>query len=415
MTNNSIPDFDAFRAGFPALQAQTYLSISDKMILHAKVRAAIEQHLDRLSMASAGRLDHEVSVEQAREKLARLMTVSPSTIAVTRNVSDGINSVAWALPKPEGRNIVLTASAEHPNNLYPWLRQQKRGLELRIVPESPGGAIDTEAMIAAVDDRTLLMTCPSVSFAPGFRSDLRRLGEVCRKRDIFFLVDGVQTAGILHHDLSQEPIDGFATSASKGLLGAYGIGFLYLSERWIDRLVPAYLSRPAVYQETEDHSSMGDFDYALQPNSRRFEVGSYNLAGAYAVSASLELLLALGSEAIEARVLGLAGDLRDGLAGTTFAPLVTVAETPAMASHIVTVGQLDAGGHDVSTDPRIMALSAHLKGQRITHSIRRGQIRMALHAFNNQQDVAATVAAVAAFPGVCDNPSATQTNLLSEV
>lgn len=324
-------------------------------------------------------------------------------------------TLPWALPKPEGRNIVLTASAEHPNNLYPWLRQQKRGMELRIVPESPGGAIDTEAMIAAVDDRTLLMTCPSVSFAPGFRSDLRRLGEVCRKRDIFFLVDGVQTAGILHHDLSQEPIDGFATSASKGLLGAYGIGFLYLSERWIDRLVPAYLSRPAVYQETEDHSSMGDFDYALQPNSRRFEVGSYNLAGAYAVSASLELLLALGSEAIEARVLGLAGDLRDGLACTTFAPLVTVAEATAMASHIVTVGQLDAGGHDVSTDPRIMALSAHLKGQRITHSIRRGQIRMALRAFNNQQDVAATVAAVAAFPGVCDNPSATQTNLLSEV
>lgn len=383
--------FDTFRAGFPALKTQTYLSIADKMILNDDVRGAIDVYLDRLALASVGRLGHEVTVEAARTKFARLINARPQNIAVTKNVSDGINCVAWSFDKVKGRNAVLCTDVEHPNNIYPWLRQKARGLELRIVPAAEDGQIDTAAMIDAMDDNTIIMTCPSASFAPGYRTDLDRLGEACRKRDVFFLVDGVQTAGVLQHDMSQEPIDGFATSASKGLLGSYGIGFLYISEHWVDRLTPAYLSRPAVFQESEDHSAMGSFDYQLQPNARRYEVGSYNLAGAYAVSASLDLLLDLGPEAIEAYVLSLAGDLRSGLMQTAFASQVTTASDPNKLSHIVTIGKLDAGGHDKSTCPNIMGLSAFLKDHQITHAIRRGQIRMALHAFNNADDVAKTL------------------------
>ncbi|MEQ3625358.1 MAG: aminotransferase class V-fold PLP-dependent enzyme [Celeribacter sp.] len=397
MTQISTPDFAAFRAGFPALRQQTYLSIADKMILHDKVRAAVELHLDRLAHASASRIEHEAEVENARRRFAALVGVSPDTIAITRNVSDGVNALAWARPLADGANMVLTASAEHPNNLYPWLRQQKRGLNLRIVPEGPGGTVDTDAMIAAMDADTVIMTCASASFAPGFRSDLRRLGEACRARGVFFMVDGVQTTGILQHDLSAEPIDAFVTSSSKGLLGAYGFGFLYLAEHWRDRFEPAYLSRPAVYQEGEDHSAMGDYDYMLQPNGRRFEVGSYNLAGAYAVSASLDLLLGLGAAAIEKHALALAAELRDGLSGTAFGALVGQAPDPAQHSHIVTLGTLDAGGHDVSDEPRIMALSAHLKSEQVSHSIRRGQIRMAMHAFNSAADVQRTIEVVDAF------------------
>lgn len=389
--------FDTFRAGFPALKDQTYLSIADKMILNNTVRAAIDVYLDRLALASVGRQGHEASVEEARTKFARLVNAKPESIAVTRNVSDGINSVAWSFPDVQGRNAVLTTDVEHPNNIYPWLRQQERGLELRIVPATAEGKIDTAAMIAAMDENTMIVTCPSISFAPGFRSDLDRLGDACRKRDIFFLVDGVQSAGILHHDMSQEPIDGYATSASKGLLGAYGIGFLYISDRWIDRLTPAYLSRPAVYQETEDHSAMGSFQYQLQPNARRFEVGSYNLAGAYAVSASLDLLLDLGPDQIQKHVLGLASDLRVGLQETAFGPQVTASVDPRELSHIITIGTLDAGGHDTSSCPDIMGLSAQMKENNISHAIRRGQIRMAVHAFNNADDIAKTLETVAKY------------------
>jgi selenocysteine lyase/cysteine desulfurase len=378
-------EFQAFRGGFPALKAQTYLSICDKMIMHERVRASVDSFLDHLTMASANRVDHEVMVTGSREKFAKLMNVDPSTVAATRNVSDGINTVACALPWKDGDNVVVTAEAEHPNSIYPWLRQQRRGLEVRMIPAKPDGSMDTDGMLEAMDKRTILLTCATVTYAPGHRSDIARLGEACRRNGTFFLVDGVQSAGILHHDFGAENIDGFATSTSKGLLGLYGYGFLYVSENWIERMEPAYLSRPAIDMDNEDHSAMGSLDYDLKPDSRRFEVGSYNLAGAYASNESLSMLLDLGSDGIEKRVLGLAGQLHDGLTDAGFPPAVP--GSGPNQSHILTVGEVDAGSHGFSTDPEIERLSATLKEAKVAHTIRRGQVRFAIHAFNDESDI----------------------------
>ena len=385
--------FARFREGFPALKQQTYISICDKMILHDEVRRSIETFLDHLAMASANRVDHEVRVTSARAKFARLMNVEPATIAAVRNVSDGVNTVAWAMPMAESDNVVVSDQAEHPNNLYPWLRLRRRGQDVRMVAPRPDGSLDIAAMIDAIDGRTRIVSCASVTFAPGHRADIARLGEACRARDVFLLVDGVQSAGILAHDLSAEPIDGLATSTSKGLLGLYGFGFLYISPTWIDRLEPAYLSRPAVKMTTDDHSTMGGHHYELQPDSRRFEVGSFNLAGAYAADASLDLLLELGIEAIEARVLPLASALNEGAAAHGLAPAVP-SHGPAQ-SHVVTFGTLDAGGHGFSTDPMVEPVSAALAEAKIAHTIRRGQLRFAIHAYNTEQDIDHAVACIA--------------------
>lgn len=387
------PDFAHFRAGFPALRDKTYLSICDKMILHDQVRAAVDRFLDHLAAASANRVDHEKRVSASRGLFARLVNVAPETIAAVRNVSDGVNSVANAIDWREGDNVVLTADAEHPNNIYPWLRLRQRGIELRAIAPRADGAIDIDAMSAALDGRTRIVTAASATFAPGHRTDLARLGEAARQHDAMLLVDGVQTAGILHHDLSNAPVDGFVTSTSKGLLGLYGYGFLYISPRWIDRLSPAYLSRAGVRETDDDHSTMGGFDYAFQADSRRFEVGSFNLAGAYAAEAALELLLGLGSRAVEQRALRLAGLLHEGLSQAGIAPAVP-GSGPAQ-SHILTLGQLDAGGHGFSSDPLVAPISAALTQNSVVHTIRRGQLRMGLHAYNNEADIHRTVDIIA--------------------
>ena len=384
--------FEQFRRGFPALRVQTYLSICDKMILHDDVRAAIDHFLDHLALASANRVDHEVHVASAREKFARLMNVAPATIAGIRNVSDGTNSIAWAMPWKEGENVVLTSDSEHPNNVYPWLRQRQRGIEVRVIEPLANGAIDIDKMVAAMDGRTRVVTAASATFAPGHRTDLHKLGEAANKNDALLLVDGVQTAGIMHHDLSAEPVGAFATSTSKGLLGLYGFGFLYVSPKWIDRLQPAYLSRSSVMQKTDDHSTMGGFDYAYQPDSRRFEVGSFNLAGAYAVDASLDILLNLGTAAIEKRVLGLASMLHAGAAAAGIEPAVPGGGP--QQSGILTLGKLDAGGHGFSSDPVIAPLSNHLKERKIAHTLRRGQLRFGLHAYNNESDIENAIDAI---------------------
>ncbi len=399
MTSDAAPvpietgSFERFRQGFPALKRKTYLSVCDKMILHDHVRAAVDRFMDHLAEASANRSDHELTVISSRQKFARLMHVDASTVAAVRNVSDGVNTIAWAMPMAGGDNVVVCVNAEHPNNIYPWLRLKRRGNEIRLVGHMPDGSLDIDAMIDAIDDRTRIVTCASVTFAPGHRTDLVKLGEVCRKKGVFLLVDGVQSAGVLAHDLSDLPVDGFTASTSKGLLGLYGYGFLYVSPNWIDRLEPAYLSRPAVAMTTDDHSVMGELDYVYQPDSRRFEVGSYNLAGAYAADASLDLLLELGSEEIESRVLELSTALNEGIAALGLTPAVPA--SGPQQSHIVTVGALDAGGHGFSTDPMITPLSKHLAEAKVIHTIRRGQLRFAVHAYNTMDDIRHTVGVMA--------------------
>ena len=83
----------------------------------------------------------------------------------------------------------------------------------------------------------------TVTFAPGFRTDVAALGRLCRERDVLLLVDAAQSAGVLHTDVQRSGIDAFAVSTQKGLLGLYGMGFLYCRRAWAERLEPAYLAR----------------------------------------------------------------------------------------------------------------------------------------------------------------------------
>jgi cysteine desulfurase / selenocysteine lyase len=378
--------FHNFRRGFPLLKHTTYLSICDKMILHEAVRKSIDEFLDHLANASASRVDHEVKVTTSKAKFAHMMGVHDSTVAAIRNVSDGINTIANAFPFRESSNVVLTRDAEHPNNIYPWLSlRRKKGLEIRLVDPDPDGGINVDRLIDNTDRNTAIITAACVTFAPGHRTELERLGAFCRKNNIFLMIDGVQSAGILHHDLEAENIDGFATSTSKGLLGLYGYGFLYTSKRWLERLEPAYLSRPAVHQGNDDHSVMGEFDYQLRDDAGRFEVGSFNLAGAYAADSSLDLLNNLSTTKIEKHVLRLSEMLNEGLRALGFS--VAVPSYGLRKSHIVTVGALDAGGHGFSSDPKITPVSSRLKESGVIHTIRRGQLRFGLHGFNNDDDV----------------------------
>ena len=93
-------------------------------------------------------------------------------------------------------------------------------------------------------------------------------------------------------DVSRDHIDALVTSTAKGLLGIYGCGFLYCRGEWVERLTPAYLSRPAVELPPDRYSEMAGLDVDMRRDARRFEVGAVDYASCYAVDASLDLLRA---------------------------------------------------------------------------------------------------------------------------
>lgn len=382
------------RAEFPVLEKLTFLNICEKALLPRMSRAAVEMYLDRTQSGRVSRVEHGEYVERAKNKFAELINADSDEVAFTRTVSDGINSIACAIDWHPGENVVITPSLEHGNNAYPWFHLKRSGVELRTVPPD-GGAIDAEAMINAMDERTRVVVAASVTIAPGLRTDIARIGRAARERGVLFVVDGVQSAGVMALDTRTDMFDCLATSTSKGLLGLYGSGFLYCRREVADRLEPVYLSRTGVVGGA--YSEGGSEAYTLAPGARRFEVGSYSMAAAYAMDASLDLILGLGKDAIQRHVLELSGAFTSALEERGLP--VSAPSDSEFRSHIVTVGRLWDGGHDFSNDTRINSIAAHLKANDVAFTIRRGMLRFGFHFFNNMNDVKRALDLIDTCPG----------------
>jgi selenocysteine lyase/cysteine desulfurase len=382
--------FAAARRDFPALEQSTYLDVAARGILSRSVRRALDWQLDDATSFGGHKDQWFAKLEETRGKFARLIGAQPDEIAFTKNVSEGLNMIAAGLPWRDGDTVVVAAEAEHPNNIYPWLNLQRRGVVVKVVA-TDAGEITADRILEAIDPRTRLVTVASQTFSPGLRTDLDAIGAACRARDVFFLVDGAQSVGILDTDVARSAIDGLAVSTSKGLLGLYGLGFLYCRRAWAERIEPAYLARFGVDLDDGHEADMGGFAYALMPGARRFDLGNYNFPAAYAVDASLDRLLELGTPAIEQHVGALAHRLADSLVQLGL-PVYGQGRRDALGS-IVCVGRL-AGGHDTTGDARMAELYQHLQAHGVRLSIRRGVLRFSLHLYNAPEDVERVIALV---------------------
>ena len=380
------PDFEAIRAQFPGTRDKVYMNTAARSLLSSGSRAALDAYLDELSDGRVDKAANFETVERVRDKFARLINAQSDEIAMTKNVSEGLTLIAASLPWQAGDNVVICRGLEHPNNIYPWLNLQNRfGVEVRDVPDRDG-AIDIEAMIDAIDDKTRLVSVSTVTFAPGLRADIPSLGRVCRNKDVFLLVDAVQSVGILDSDVEKLLVDGLAVSTQKGLLGLYGMGFLYCRRAWAERIVPAALARFGVDLGGDVHeATMGDAHYELAPGARRFDLGNYNYPAAYAIEPALDMLLGAGPPAVESYVCGLSHRLAAGLHQLGIPISGDLSGTQLV--HTVTAGHYTPNQHDGAGDAATAALYDHLEANDVILTVRRGMLRFSLHIYNNEADV----------------------------
>ena len=385
------------RSLFPGHATSTYLSTCTRGLLPAPAREALHAHLEELATGSTDKAALFAATEATRAAFARLIRCDSDEVTFTKNVSEGLNMVAASLPWRAGDNVVVCLDLEHPNNVYPWLNQRARnGIEVRTVP-ARNGNIDVTRIIDAIDTHTRVVTLPTVTFAPGFRTDVVTVGRVCRERGVFLLADAVQSVGILDTDVAALKVDGLAVSTQKGLCGLYGMGFLYCRKAWAERLTPASLARFGVDLGEHAHeAATGTPNYALMPGARRFDLGNYNYPAIVVARASLDLLSNVGTQAIDAHVTRLASRLSQDLQALGID--VANPATPTGRGSIVCIGTPDPRAHDRATNPEIAALSDRLSSGGVVHTIRRGMIRLAFHLYNQDSDVERVLELVADAP-----------------
>jgi selenocysteine lyase/cysteine desulfurase len=319
------------------------------------------------------------TLARGRELIASMIGAEPGEIALATNTSFGINLAAFALPLRAG-DVVISPDQEFPANVYPWMQlAARRGVEYRLL-DCPEGVLDAERLEQELaDDRVKAVAVSWVQFASGARVDLKALGTICRKRGVFFVVDGIQGLAPLRLNLRDTPIDIFACGAQKWLLSPWGSAFVYVRRALIEQLEPHDVSWLAV-QNSDDFSRLTDYDLTWRTDARKFEFITLPYQDFAGMNASLGLIHELGLDAVSAHALKLAEQIVRWAADRDDVQLVS----PSDAAHRAAV---------ISVRPRdAKAASAKLTAANVAHSLREGAIRLSPHFYNTEEEVARVLA-----------------------
>ena len=376
---------EKLRALFPGTRDQVYLNVAARGLVPKPVREAVTEYLDECVLGTTDKERLRRRVDETRAAMADLIGADPDEVGITKNVSEGLNLFAASLPWDSGDNVVLCPELEHPNNIYLWYNLERlRGIDVRGIPPE-GGRMPVAAMVEAMDERTRVVTFPSVSFAPGFITDVHALVEGAQSVGALTLVDAAQSIGALRTDVRALGIDALAVATQKCLLALYGFGFLYVRREVAEQLIPVHVARYGIDLGGAHETAYAEGALSYQPGARRFDLGNYNYLGATAAQAALAFIAEIGMEEIEHHVRGLAESLASGLLELGL-PVVGGAPGSDLV-HIVSVGKSGGGRHDTADDPAMNDLHEHLAEHRVRLSIRSGVLRFSIGVYNDQADI----------------------------
>ena len=307
-----VMDPEALRAEFPIVQRWVYLNHAAFSPPPLRARQAFIEHFELGEQtAFENFVEWFDRADRVRALAARLLHTRANLIAFGHATSDGVNLVANGLDWRSGDNVV-TIAGEFPSNVYAWMNLASARGRAEVCPVETSGRYSVSDVERCIDSRTRVLSLSAVSFATGFRAPLEELGQLCRARGVFFVVDGIQAAGAVDLDVERAGIDLMAAHAYKWLMGATGISLIYASERALADLRPTQLGWRSI-AKWKDVSRMLDYRLELPDEARRFEPGMLNFPALAMLEESLDLILKVGIETIEARVLALTDRLAAGL------------------------------------------------------------------------------------------------------
>ncbi|WP_019810896.1 aminotransferase class V-fold PLP-dependent enzyme [Saccharomonospora halophila] len=246
----------------------------------------------------------EVSAEldDVRGTLGALVGAGPDEIAVTDSASRSWLSVFTAVGWAEGDRI-LTGAAEYSSNIIAMLDlAHRRGVRVEVVPSTPEGELDVDALAATLDDDVRMVAVTHAPTNGGLLQPVERIGAVVADSPAFYLVDACQSVGQVPIDLRTLGADALSATGRKYLRAPRGTGFLAVRRGVLDTLHPAHL----------DLTSARIEDGSVRPrdDARRFELFEHNVAAVLGLGEAARYYRAVGPEWAHDRITALAEHLR---------------------------------------------------------------------------------------------------------
>lgn len=314
------------------------------------------------------------TAERVRAAAARLINANADEVTFVKNTSEGINYVASGIQWITGDNVVST-TMEFPANVYPWMALESRGIGLKRVADEDG-RIPFDQIARAIDRRTRLVAISSVQWSNGFRTDLTRLGELCRDKGVLLFVDAIQSLGVHPLDVRGMNIDFLSAGGHKWLCAPEGIGVFYCQRELIGHIKPTeigYMCMKHGYETEITRMRVEDF----HDDARRFDSGAYNLAGICALGAALDLIATVGIDEIQVRVKQNTDLLVEGLRSKGWR-----IHSPRTASEWSGIVTFSSDKHDTDV------IRKHLRNEfKIIIANRFGRLRASPHFYNSTDEM----------------------------
>lgn len=304
-----MPSASSLRPHFPVLEQLAYLNAGTCGPVPAEALEAMAEAA--LMAAEQGRSTTYYerllgARDELRARYAGLLgAAAPGHVAVTASTSEGMARVITGLDLRAGDEI-LTADDEHPGLLGPLAAARRlRGVTVKVVP--------LRRIHQHVGRRTKLVACSHVHWATG---ELAPAELADRPDGVPLLLDGAQGVGAVPVDVQALRCDFYAGAGQKWLCGPVGLGMLWISPAWHERLM--------VHTPTYPHLSVpaAGLDARPWPDARAHDGFAISAETYLAGLAAFDVLAAAGWDDVHARAADLAEELAGELtaAGRTVAP-----------------------------------------------------------------------------------------------
>ena len=366
-----VADIGDARRLFPATAGRAYFNTAAVGLASRRLAGTYHEFIDEWAAAGLDYSRGEQAAGKARSAVARLIGADAGDIALIPSVSSAAGLVAAQFgPAGQGESIVI-GQREYSSNHFPWRQLASKGYDIRQVPFRNGG-LEPDDIARQVDTGTRLVAFSGVQSATGHRSDIAAISGLARAAGAIVFVDGSQMIGALPVARDLQHVDVLVAPDHKFLLNAgRGMGYCYLSPAAQARFTPVSAGWRA---GSVPFDSFFGPQMNLSATASRFD-SSISWLAAIGNQAALTIFDDFGPGTIYARNHELTAKLRAALTGIGWDPVDLPGQN---RSTIVSVPLGDSGAS---------RLPIALSEQGVICSARDGNLRLAVHFYNHEDDI----------------------------
>jgi kynureninase len=369
-----------FRGEFPILATSTYLVSNSLGAMPRGVPGRLAEYAEQWATRGVrawadGWWEMPVSVGDG---IAPLIGARDGEVAMVPNVSFAQAQLLSALAYDKGRDTVVMTELDFPSVRYVCDELATRlGARIVVVPSDDGVSVDEERLMAAIDERTRLVSISHVLFRSAWVLDAARIAAHAHDAGALVALDAYHSVGVLPVDVRALGVDFLTGGVLKWLCGGPGGCFL-----WVRPEVSADIAPALTGWQAHRHPFAFEPEMHYADSAWRWLGGTPVIPALFAATEGPRLLREAGMAAVRAKSVRQTSrliDLADARGFTT-----TVPRDPARR-----------GGTVAFDVPHAREVAQALLARDVVVDFRPGAgIRVAPHFYTSDDELDAAVQAI---------------------